>query len=102
MADISGEGRSLNDLQYEVNRRRSVMMEQDYKKWVESHPKPDFRNTMVFKRYPNLISDLEIKYIKLNVLVRAFLGFQPNCDVTASLLNEGWVVNLRTTEKEML
>jgi len=60
--------------------------------------------TLVFRRYPSLMPDIERGYYDLDILVKALLGFPEIVGYksanTCKILNDSWVVNLRTTEKE--
>ncbi len=60
--------------------------------------------TMVFRRYENLIPELERDYYSLDILVKALLGFEVSIGYKFSqghkVANDAWVVNMRVTEKE--
>jgi len=69
--------------------------------WGWNTPPNKHANTMVFRRYPNLLPEKD-----RDILVKALLGNKENVGYRFSnnnaILNDSWVVNLRTTGENIL
>lgn len=64
-------------------------------------------STVTFKRYPNLLPDVIDDFCRQDTIVQVFLGFEEILGYKfmsghGAILNEGWQINLRTTEPENL